>query len=222
MNTGIDWVLFDFDGTLTPLTLDFGALRADVEQIALSFGAEDHLPPLKDHYILEMIYRLEETLGARGPAFSRTALERLTALEMDASRGKGLFPYAREVMAVLRQRGIRPGIITRTSVDVVRQVFPDCPQYVDVLVAREHTRLLKPHPGHIALALEKLGLPPQKGLMVGDHPSDILAGKAAGAGTVGVLTGRTDAGAFRKAGADLILDDIRGLLSLSSWAPERL
>lgn len=214
MGKAIEWVLFDFDGTLTPLTLDFGSLRARVEDIAREFGALNELPRLKNHYILEMIYSIEDALGSQGPAFSSKALEVLTALELEASKGKGLYPFARDVLATLRQRGVRPGIITRTSVKVVRQVFPDVTGYMETVVTREHTRLLKPHPAHVTLALKRLGLPPERGLMVGDHPTDIVAGNEAGARTVGVLTGRTERGALEKVGATYIVDDIRGLLTM--------
>jgi phosphoglycolate phosphatase len=210
----IEWVLFDFDGTLTPLTLDFEHLRARVEEIARDFGVDGALVSLKDHFILEMIYSLEATLGPRGLAFSHKALERLTELELHASKGKDLYPFARDVLATLRQRGVRSGIITRTSIAVIDQVFPDFADYVGPVVTREHTRLLKPHPAHVVLALEQLRLSPEQGLMVGDHPTDILAGKGAGARTVGVLTGRTTGETFQKAGVTFILDDIRGLLTL--------
>jgi phosphoglycolate phosphatase-like HAD superfamily hydrolase len=44
--------------------------------------------------------------------------------------------------------------------------------------------------------------------MVGDHPTDIQAGRQAGMKTIGVLTGRTQREGFEKAGADYILDNV--------------
>lgn len=64
----------------------------------------------------------------------------------------------------------------------------------------------KPHPDPVLWAVSQLGLSPQQCLMVGDTTSDILAGRAAGALTVGVLCGFGERDELEDAGADLILD----------------
>jgi phosphoglycolate phosphatase-like HAD superfamily hydrolase len=67
----------------------------------------------------------------------------------------------------------------------------------------------------VHLALEELGRPPERALMVGDTPDDILAGRAAGTLTVGVTTGVFDAEALAAAGADHViprLDELLGLI----------
>jgi phosphoglycolate phosphatase-like HAD superfamily hydrolase len=66
----------------------------------------------------------------------------------------------------------------------------------------EHT---KPYPDPILLAAERMGVPPEACLMVGDTTVDIRAGKAAGAQTVGVLCGFGVERELRRRGADLIL-----------------
>jgi phosphoglycolate phosphatase len=60
-----------------------------------------------------------------------------------------------------------------------------------------------------------MGLPVEACLMVGDTTVDILAGKACGAQTAGVLCGFGEEQELRKAGADLILNsttDLPGVL----------
>ncbi len=66
----------------------------------------------------------------------------------------------------------------------------------------EHT---KPYPDPILWAAEKMGVPPEACLMVGDTTVDIRAGRAAGAQTVGVLCGFGEAEELQRAGADLII-----------------
>jgi phosphoglycolate phosphatase len=207
-------VIFDFDGTLTPLTLDFGSLRAEMEAIAGKYVDRETLRTMADHFILEMIDHVEEGMGEGGSLFREEALKRLTDLELAASEGKALFPYARDLLRGLAHRGIRTGVITRTSRTVIEAVFPDFRDYLPVVVTREDTRYLKPHPEHVRIALELIGVPAGQGLVVGDHPTDILAGKAAGAETAGVLTGRTDRDAFVAAGANHIVADIRGVMKI--------
>lgn len=59
----------------------------------------------------------------------------------------------------------------------------------DVIVAQEDTLQHKPHPDPLLLAAERLGVAPGDCLYVGDQPSDIEAGKAAGMSTIAALWG---------------------------------
>ncbi|MDX9990630.1 MAG: HAD family hydrolase [Anaerolineales bacterium] len=63
----------------------------------------------------------------------------------------------------------------------------------------------KPFPDPILYAAQKMGVQPAECLMIGDTPVDILAGRAAGAQTVGVLCGFGEEDELRQLGADLIL-----------------
>ena len=211
-------VIFDFDGTLTPLTLDFGSLWAVMEAIAGKYVDAKTMETMADHFILEMIDHLEEEIGHGGSRFRSEALKRLTELELAASSGKALFPYARRLLRDLADRGIKTGVITRTSIAVVGAVFPDFRDYLSVVVTREDTRLLKPHPEHVRIALGSIGVAPGQSLVVGDHPTDILAGRAAGARTAGVLTGRTEREAFVAVGASHVLADIREVMGIAAAA----
>ena len=212
----IKTIIFDFDGTLTPLTLDFGRLREEIVIIARKYVTEEAIGELEGHYIIEMIYEIGERLkgGPEADSFEEEAFERLRVLEVEASKGKEPYPYTKSVLESLQSRGIKMGIITRTCMDVVKGVFPDVERYIDAIVTREHLRHVKPHPSHALEALEALDAIPQESLIVGDHPTDILGGKTAGMVTAGVLTGRTGKEAFQEVRATYILDDIRDLLQL--------
>lgn len=75
----------------------------------------------------------------------------------------------------------------------------------------EHT---KPYPDPILHAAGCVGIQPDACLMIGDTTVDILAGKRAGAQTVGVLCGFGTERELRKAGADLIVQDLHALYSI--------
>ena len=74
----------------------------------------------------------------------------------------------------------------------------------------------KPYPEPIEWAAKKMDVPASACLMVGDTVSDILAGKKAGAQTVGVLCGFGTEKELRKAGADLIIENTPDLGDLFS------
>ena len=57
-------------------------------------------------------------------------------------------------------------------------------------------------------------LPPEHCLMIGDTTVDILAGKRAGAQTVGLLCSFGTEGELRRAGTDIILSNLRELHEL--------
>jgi HAD superfamily hydrolase (TIGR01509 family) len=77
--------------------------------------------------------------------------------------------------------------------------------YFDVIVTALSAEHTKPYPDPIRLAAQKLGVPPEACVMVGDTTVDIRAGRAAGAQTVGVLCGFGEEAELRRQGADLIL-----------------
>lgn len=69
----------------------------------------------------------------------------------------------------------------------------------------------KPRPDPILWAAQQMEIPPRECLMVGDTVVDIVAGKAAGAQTVGVLSGFGERHELEAQGAELILPSVAEL-----------
>lgn len=65
---------------------------------------------------------------------------------------------------------------------------------------------IKPHPAPVPLAAERLGVPIENCVLIGDTAVDILAGRRAGAQTIGVLCGFGQRAELEQAGANLILE----------------
>ena len=207
-------VIFDFDGTLTELTLDFSFLKEEILKIALRYAPADVIRSSDDRFIIEMIYRIAKLINTKGSEFQKEALDRLTFLELEASKGKDVYSYTRTILAGLKNKNIKAGIITRTSRMVLKQVFPDMNKYIHTAVTREDIRELKPDPAHVREALRLLSATPEEAMVVGDHPTDIHAGSALNIKTVGVLSGRTGERAFQEANATFIFKDIRGIMDI--------
>jgi phosphoglycolate phosphatase len=207
-------VIFDFDGTLTALTLDFSYLKEEITKIAVNYMPVDMVHALEGHYIIETIYGIAKQLDREGLKFQKEAFKRLNALEIEAAIGKDVYPYTRTVLAQLHQKNIKTGIITRTCRGVLKQVFPDMDNFIDIAVTREDIREVKPDPAHVKEALRMLDVLPEEAMVVGDHPTDIRAGRALNMKTAGVLTGRTGQEAFHEEQATFIFDDIRGIIDI--------
>lgn len=75
-----------------------------------------------------------------------------------------------------------------------------------VIVGREDTWRIKPHPGPVLHAAEELDVPVERCLMVGDTTADIWAARSAGARSAGVLCGFGEEDELERAGADLVLE----------------
>jgi phosphoglycolate phosphatase len=78
----------------------------------------------------------------------------------------------------------------------------------DLVVTRESTRRLKPHPLPIRYATQMLGLLPHRCVMVGDTTTDVRSARAAGAWAVAVLSGFGERDELKRAGAHLVLESV--------------
>jgi phosphoglycolate phosphatase len=203
-------IIFDFDGTLAVLNIDFNAMRERVFDLMRHFGIEEEL--IKEKYLLEVIDEacqiLEKTNPSSAEEFYQKAHQILHQVEMMAAEKGRLIPGMEETLKNLRGSGIKVGIVTRNCEEAVRKVFPSIDVFCDVFVSRNSVKKVKPHPDHLTYVMESLKVSGDEAWMVGDHPTDIQAGRQEGMGTIGVLTGRTKREGFEKAGADYILDNV--------------
>ena len=90
----------------------------------------------------------------------------------------------------------------------------DLRDYFLEIITSQTCKFTKPYPDPIQYAARVMGLEPRDCLMIGDTTVDILAGKRAGAQTVGLLCGFGTKRELQKAGADVILSDLEELRAL--------
>jgi phosphoglycolate phosphatase len=209
-------VIFDFDGTLAFLNIDFSLMRERVFDLMRRYGVQGET--IQEKYLLEIIDEVYQILWKTSPTnaedFYQKAHDILHEVEMKAAEMGKLIPGTEDTLKSLKQRGIKIGIITRNCEDAVRKVFPNLNDFCDVFVSRNSVRKVKPHPDHLTYAMELLKASGEESVMVGDHIIDVQAGKGVGMKTIGVLTGRTRKEEFEKAGADYILRDVSEITEL--------
>jgi len=127
-------------------------------------------------------------------------------------------PGAEQAIAALRGEGRRvvltTGFARRTADAIVASLgWQDA---VDLVLTPADAGRGRPLPDLNLLALLRTGASSVEAIaVVGDTPSDIGSGRAAGAGVVaGVLTGATTRAEFDAAGADVVLDSVAQLPAL--------
>jgi phosphoglycolate phosphatase len=123
-----------------------------------------------------------------------------------------LVPGAGEVIRALAGR-YRMGIVSAGPRRAVERFVAEheLGGLMEVVITGQSYRRTKPHPEPVAGAARALGVDPSAAVMVGDTSVDVKAGRAAGAQTVGVLTGFGRRRDLERAGADLILDSVESL-----------
>jgi phosphoglycolate phosphatase len=214
----IQAIVFDFDGTLAATDIDFAGVRAELRSFYISRGVWDE--SLSQRYILEMIdgvcSRLNETQADQLRTESMAIVGRI---ESEACSRAEPYPGVPEALATLQERGYRLGIFTRNSREGCDLVLRRHPLPHSVLLTREDVVNVKPHPEHLREALARLDCPPDKALVVGDHPTDAETAVAAGACAVGVLTTNATEEALLAAGASLVLDSAAELPAVVPTTP---
>src|SRR5919106_1147778 len=172
-------VLFDFDGTLADTAPD---LAAAVNRMRSEQGQE----PLP----LERL-RPFASAGARGlvhaafgvkpddPEYNALREAFLYFYAERVCRETKLFPGIAELLAELRSRDIRWGIVTNKATRLTEAICLSLELKPDCLACGDTTPHLKPHPASLLHAAGQLRLPPASCCYLGDDLRDMKAARAA-------------------------------------------
>jgi HAD superfamily hydrolase (TIGR01509 family) len=163
-------VIFDLDGTLTEPLLDFDLIRTEIG--------------LRPGPILEQLVGLGEDERARAEVILRR--HEISAIEQAV-----LADGCVELLALLRDRGVPTGILTRNMRVAVAQFCRRFGFQFDGVYTREDGPP-KPSPEGVLRLCAGFGVPPAEALTVGDFKFDVLAGRAAGTRTALVVEDAPD------------------------------
>ena len=211
-------VVFDFDGTLAKLNIDFPRMRKSVIDLIESYGISPH--GFRDFFVLEMIDAAKQLISHKQPGreiyFSEQACSLITNIEIEAAMQGELFHDTKDMLCILKDRKIMTGIITRNCRTAVTIVFPDVFEYFNSVITRDMSPNVKPHPEHLMTVLKEIEVSPQFASIIGDHPMDIKIGKDVGVLTIGVLSGYSKSADLINAGADIVLEKAADILDILS------
>jgi 2-phosphoglycolate phosphatase len=184
-------VLFDLDGTLIDSAPDLG-LAADKMRV------ERGLPSLP----LEK-YRPMAGAGARGmlgiafgmtpeaPDYEKMREEFFVNYENAMTQHTVIFEGVPALIASLLELGLGWGVVTNKSMRFTGPLTKQIPLFrsAGAIIGGDSTPHAKPHPEPLLEAARRLKVQPQQCIYVGDDERDIVAGRAAGMGTVAASYG---------------------------------
>lgn len=162
-------VVYDLDGTLVRLTVDWGTVAADVERVLRSRGVD---PPAGLWAMLEFAESeghreaVEETIGEH---------------EREGARQSKRLPLA-DALAAAEGNDSPVGICSLNCEGACRIALEThgLADRVDCVVGRDSVSTYKPDPGPLLTVVEALGATPERTLFVGDSERDERTAARAG------------------------------------------
>jgi phosphoglycolate phosphatase-like HAD superfamily hydrolase len=234
-------IVFDLDGTLmdnVPIFLNLPLDLAKHYNVEITEDQKDLLQQIiKDgiggkngkFFIISMIWGTAKKLGI--PFFQRFGfLKTAGNLYRTKIAESKIIPYSAETIdLIVSKYHTQIGICTTSSQAEIAERFKTRKEFIsrfdNNIICRDDVKKLKPSPeGILKLSTkwDKFGINPSRIIMIGDMNVDIEAGKAAGAITVGVLTGFSNQIQMEKYGADFIIETIAKLPEIMDGIIKRI
>ncbi len=116
----------------------------------------------------------------------------------------------------IKEKGIPMGICTSNSLKSAEAALDlqGLSHYFKAVVGRTVDFPMKPHPAQLVECFSQISVEPSRGVMVGDSHKDIIAGKKAGAFTIGVPAYFTRLELMKEAEVDVIINNLNELPSV--------
>lgn len=171
-------VLFDMDGTLTNTEeLWTVALHATAAALggSLSQSTREQMVGRPFGHVVDMLH--QETGAARDPRL--TGADLLAKVEELFSRDVPWQPGARELLASVRQAGLKTALVTSSPNRIVDVAIATLGAF-DVTVCGNDVRHGKPDPEPYLTAMNLLGVTPDESVAIEDSPSGALSAERAG------------------------------------------
>lgn len=207
----VDAVLLDLDGTLLDTAPDLvtaaNAMLADLSR-----------PPLPAEHVISFVGKGAERLvhrvltgdldGQADPAMMSRAMPRFLAhYERENGRQTRPYPGVHEGLATMRARGLRLACVTNKP-----QRFTDSllahtglARFFELVLGGDALPRRKPDPLPMLHACERLGVPPERAIVIGDSLNDAQAARAAGIPVLLVPYGYNEGCEVRELDADGIV-----------------
>lgn len=204
-------VLFDLDGTLAD---SYAAITASANHTLAHYGR----PTLTEEKVRGLVgFGLRQFMETVLPDIDPDAAARVYREHhptVIASHSR-LMPGVADGLAALKAAGVKLGVCSNKAVEFTRALLKvlRIDGFFDAVLGPEDAGAPKPDPAMVLKALERLGVPKDQALYVGDMGVDVETGRNAGVETWVMPTGSNDEAALRAANASRILPGMREVVA---------
>jgi phosphoglycolate phosphatase len=207
-------VLIDLDGTLLDTA---GDLAAAANRMLAALGRAPRTLEEVKTYVGKGIGRLVERCltgeldGKADPQLLRQALALFEpAYDEESGRHGAAYPGVLQGLEMMTANRLLLGCVTNKPERFTRPLLERAglARRFDVIVSGDTVARKKPDPAAFLFACEKLGVSPEKALVVGDSENDVLAARAAGIRVVCVPYGYNEGRPVESLDPDAIVADL--------------
>jgi HAD superfamily hydrolase (TIGR01509 family) len=214
----VDAVMFDLDGTLIDsVPIYYEIIDIVFAELGVPMVSRKALLEAMDDGEFDWARVLPENMKSRKVELAEKARGIIDEISPAMFHNQvKLIPGTDVLFREIASMGGKIGLVTSTPAQrMAAKMIPfrdaGLEKQLEVIVTADDVRYKKPAAEPLVQCSEKLGVPAEKCVYVGDTRVDIRAGKAAGMGTVGVLTGFDGYDTLKNETPDAIIGSIAQL-----------
>ncbi|MHA1147304.1 MAG: HAD family hydrolase [Promethearchaeota archaeon] len=191
-------IVWDLDGTLIYFNIDWLRCRKEAIKILKTHKIPKHYLSIKESILdtvnKSRVYLLEsgmdrEKIEEIVKSIDNKVIEVELESAVEARPTKGI----KQVLEFIQNLGLKQAICTLNTENNARVSLKaaEIYRYFEIIVGRDTTENLKPHPDHLLFICNKLRVKPSEIIFIGDTHRDIRAAKAVNAISIGLETKMT-------------------------------
>jgi HAD superfamily hydrolase (TIGR01509 family) len=223
----VDAVMFDLDGTLIDsVPIYYQIIDIVFTELGVPSVSRKVLQDAMDDGDFNWDCVLPDDMKKRKNQLRKKARQIIEEIAPSMFRKQiTLIPGADVVFNEIASMGAKIGLVTSTpaqqmAVKMVPLSKAGLENQFEAIVTADDVHCKKPAAEPLVLGSQKLGVPLQKCVYVGDTRVDIRSGKAANTGTVGVLTGFDDCSNLKNETPDAIINSVAQLSEILKIHPQ--
>ncbi len=214
--TGIEAVLFDFEGTLVDHQWNRKEAVEEVLKGLFGLGLPvERLRGKKYSLLKPEAMAVAKEMG-RNPDEAADVVETVyERFDEEALLRWNLRPKAREFLSLLKSLKIRTGLVTNLGSKTLRRAIQrlGLDSLFDTFVTRNDVRFPKPNGEGICLALERIGVERERAFYIGDSVDDLQAAKEAGVRVAIITGGESSPSEILSQRPDMLIEDYGELIA---------
>jgi phosphoglycolate phosphatase len=212
----VEAVLFDFEGTLVDTQWNLKeAVQETLTRLNTLGFPVDRFQGKKYSLLKNEAVSIAPEIG-QSPDQVRKEIDAIyDRFDKEALSRWSLRPQAKDFLYSLKTSDIQAGLVSNVGKKALEEAILklDLSSLFNIIVSRNDVRQLKPNGEGIRLALNRLEVPEEKALFVGDSIDDIQAAKEAGLRVIIILGRENPRPDLLSRGPDFLIQDYGELIA---------